>query len=407
MHRLVVSIARTLDLTRDRPRQRWADEGERRLLLAGVFCTFMPMGLMGAMILENPGNWTAVGLIAGFSGVSAVCWAASFIYNVRWLTLIIAPLQFLIPFVGFPRLAAGGWLDRSPGTSVASMKIIMLVAAILSIVLGYIIAMRVARHHERRSNQAKAELDLASEIHRTLVPNLSLESGSIRIVGNSVASNTMGGDLIDAVEGPNGVDALLVDVAGHGVGAGIVMGMVKSTSRALLRESPPLPKLLSDLNIMLTELTRPGMFATMSCARLKGAPSGATVEFALAGHLPIFIRRGDGTIEECTNDSLPLGVDPNESFRHGTTQLRPGDVLVMLTDGLVEVQDVHGRELGLATIRRVIAGAGKSAAEVRTALFSAARTHGAAIDDQSVLAIDLEGCTLGALAEPTTTHALG
>ncbi len=364
------------------------------------------MGLMGTMIQDNPGNWTAVVMIAGFSGLSAVCWAGSFIYNVRWLTLLIAPLQFMIPFLGFPMLASRGVFDGSPGISIPQMRVVMLVAAILSMVIGYILAMKVARHHERRSNQAKAELDLASEIHRTLVPDLALVSGPIRVTGRSAASNTMGGDLIDAVVRPNGLDALLVDVAGHGVGAGIVMGMVKSTARTLLRTSPPLPRLLSDLNAMLAELTKPGMFATVSCVRLTPAESGAAVEFALAGHLPIFIRRADGTIEECHNESLPLGVDPDESFRSGTTRLYAGDVLVMLTDGLVEVQNARGRELGLSAVREAIARAGGTAAAVQEAVFAAARSHGTAIDDQSVLAIDLGG-TLHAHATPTSMHAHG
>ncbi len=82
----------------------------------------------------------------------------------------------------------------------------------------------------------------------------------------------MGGDIIDAVCGDHTVDVYLADVSGHGVGAGIVMSMVKGAIRMRLRAGGSLPALAADLNAVLTELTRDDMFATFAAVR--ASPQG-------------------------------------------------------------------------------------------------------------------------------------
>ena len=85
----------------------------------------------------------------------------------------------------------------------------------------------------------------------------------------------MGGDLVDAVLLPNGdMIAYVADIAGHGLSAGILMGMLKTAARTALLDagvghpSATLPLLLEKLNRVLPDVKEPQMYATITAFRL-------------------------------------------------------------------------------------------------------------------------------------------
>ncbi len=75
---------------------------------------------------------------------------------------------------------------------------------------------------------------LARQIHETLVPPIDYEDERIEVFGLSRASAAMGGDLVDLVHRDGSLDVYLADVSGHGVRAGVVMGMLKAAIRMRL-----------------------------------------------------------------------------------------------------------------------------------------------------------------------------
>jgi hypothetical protein len=375
-------------LLRAPARPRWADSADQRVILLGVFFTFMPMGLMGMMIPRDPGNWFAIVVIAGFSGLSAVAWASAFVFDKRWLIALIIPPQFIVPFIVFPWLGHRGYFEGDRGLSNFHTRLLMFLVGTSCLIVGYILAMRLARQYERRSNLAKAELDVAATIHRTLVPDIDLRHAGVHALGSSVASSTMGGDLLDAVSAEDRLDLILADVSGHGVGAGIVMGMLKSAARTLLQTAPPLPDFLARLNAVLAELTQPNMFATLVALRFH---QNGSADLALAGHLPVFHASPSHPVRDYPNDALPLGIEPAERFPVLSITLAPGDTLLVLTDGLVEVHDTAGRELGLAAIRQTFADhAHLPLPDLRDTLLARARRHGPQLDDQTLVLIRRE-----------------
>lgn len=356
------------------------------MVLVAVFFTFAPIGLLLQLVLPAPGDWRQALAAVLVSGAISTAWAATFIYRRFWWLAIIIPLQAFGPWALFVLLARNGLIGRAAQDSAAVHRIAYAVLILASIVAGYVLMVRFARHMERQSERYRSELDIAARIHQALVPEIAITAGPIDVLGTSAPSSSMGGDLIDAVVRGGEVDALLADVSGHGVGAGIVMGMVKSSARTLLRSSPPVDRLLTDLNVVLSELTRPEMFATMAVIRLR---ADGRAEYGLAGHLPIYhYRAAGGEVVELPNEHLPLGVEAEELFRSGEVSVAPGDTLVVFTDGLMEVRSAAGKELGLAAIREVVRNRGGGALpELLAAIMEAARSHGPQADDQSVLLV--------------------
>ncbi len=369
---------------------------ERLLLYGGIFFTFSAMGWIIAIA-----SWPIWGFGGGLysaciSGVSACMWAYCFIAGRLWLLPIVLVWQIFGPrLVANHILASTGLFSLGMQQSERDKVVTLALMGTFFLIIGYVLSSIYIGRIAGRTMKAQAELEVARKVHETLVPDLSMRAKSIEVFGRSLPSTEMGGDLIDAVVRENEVDAYLVDVSGHGVGAGIVMAMVKSSIRTQLHAGggrAPLDRLLEGLNTVLAALVHPGTFATMACVRVSPqvcTPDGvvARVEYALAGHLPILLHQG-GRVIDLPNEHLPLAVDECERFRTGQVTLHAGDTLVLLTDGLVEVMDRSGKQLGLDRLRGLVAEHGpEPLANLHERLIGAARAHGAQADDQSVLLV--------------------
>jgi sigma-B regulation protein RsbU (phosphoserine phosphatase) len=137
---------------------------------------------------------------------------------------------------------------------------------------------------------------------------------------------------------------------------------------------------------VLAELTDPGIFVTFAALR---AEPGGRVSYALAGHLPLLHwRAATGHVERLENESLPLGVMPAVEFPTRRVSCDAGDLLVVLTDGLIEVVGADGRQLGLDGFERLLTGmAGRPVAELLVELVAEVRRIGPVGDDQTLLLV--------------------
>jgi hypothetical protein len=228
-----------------------------------------------------------------------------------------------------------------------------------------------------------AEIELAHDIHTVLVPPVATTAPGFEFFGVSHPSGEVGGDLVDVVHTGDGWFAYVADVSGHGVSSGVVMGMFKSALRMRLRSAGAMSDLLGDLNTVLGPLKSSAMYVTLACVR----PVAGGIEYAVAGHLPI-LRVRDGLVTEATTPQIPIGMFDDFAFGSAVTDAAPGDLLALITDGLVEVFDGNDRELGLEAVKVLLAKtAGRPLREIAETLRAAARAHGRQLDDQSVLLI--------------------
>jgi serine phosphatase RsbU (regulator of sigma subunit) len=238
--------------------------------------------------------------------------------------------------------------------------------------------------------RAQTELALAHGIQQTLAPVIDLTAAGCEFYGLSVPSDKAGGDLVDVVSLPDGrAVAYIADIAGHGLQAGILMGMLKTAVRTRLLDSSALPGLFDRLNRVLPSVKEPNLYATSAALLLEPAPNGCLVEYALAGHPPILrVSALEQRTDFLSDEQFPLGLMPQAGYRSQTTQAAKGDLMVVTTDGVLEVCNKNDDEFGTSELQAVIAAhRNEPLSRLATHILNAAKAWGKQEDDQTLLLI--------------------
>lgn len=178
------------------------------------------------------------------------------------------------------------------------------------------------------------ELDRAAEVQRALFPARPLDAPGWEVAGACRPSREVGGDFFDWYRTAAGPVISLGDVMGKGMPAAIVMASVRAALRAGGRR-PDLAEGLQDAAWSLTDdLEATATFSTAVLARLG---DDGTVTLADAGHGHTAVVRADGSVEVHPDGGLPLGIDIGESYVAETISLEAGDLLVLHSDGILEI----------------------------------------------------------------------
>jgi len=237
----------------------------------------------------------------------------------------------------------------------------------------------------RRYFRVHAEMELASEIHRVLVPKIDMTILDFEFCGRSLPSGQVGGDLIDVVQNGNKWIAYIADVSGHGVAPGVVMGMVKSAARMYLSSNEDSGHFLERLNSVLYPIRKPEMFVTMAFL----AWDGTQMSFSTAGHPPIlkYCSQNQATTElSCPN--MPVGLFFPTTFAADSVPGCKGDLFLLCTDGLLEVTNKAKAEFGIEGMKAVLPSTNHEPLNaVADKVFAAATAFGHTDDDKSLLLI--------------------
>jgi sigma-B regulation protein RsbU (phosphoserine phosphatase) len=187
------------------------------------------------------------------------------------------------------------------------------------------------------------------------------------------------------VASDEGVLAYLIDVSGHGIPAGTLMGAVKAAMRSTA--SLALGEALDTVNRVLPSVKEPAMYATLAAVRFR--TSDRDVEYTLAGHLPILhYRAATGTIEALSLQQFPLGFFDHTRYETRRVGCAPGDVFALFSDGIVEAENAGDEQFGVDRVAAQLAAIpSKPLEEILEAVIAAAAAHGASHDDRSILLI--------------------
>ncbi len=353
------------------------------IFLLGVACLFAAIGTINNAMHMERSNGLNFAFEAVVNGVNATLWATLFtLRTFKWLLPLLA-YQALV----FPRLAA---LLLGPPRVLTAEQLrkqwiqhdLVVMGCIIA---GYVLFITFFRTEGKRYFAAHTAIQLASAIQLELVPAISTKAGNFEFYGVSVPSGTVGGDLLDVVAEGNSFCAYVADVAGHGVPAGVVMSMVKSAVRMRVASVGPCDVgLLPALNEVLQPLTATNAYATFVYVSSDGGPR---LEFSLAGHLPIFhYRHATREVERRSVENLPVGMFARVNYQTAMLECQPGDLLAMITDGLTEIFDRAGSELGSGYIEGALAeSATRPLAEIASHMLTASAAFGQATDDRTLL----------------------
>jgi phosphoserine phosphatase RsbU/P len=190
------------------------------------------------------------------------------------------------------------------------------------------------------------ELQLASEIQQRFQPTAPPQVEGYELQGISFPCYEIGGDYYDFIEREDGrLIITLGDVSGKGTAAALLMSSLHAAVHAQAASHDSLVETISAVNRYLAENIPSNRFVTLFYAELD--PRTGALSFLNAGHNPPLIVHQAGTVEQLSSGGLPLGIKRDALFREGRTQLQPGDVLVIYSDGVSEAGNPQGEEFGV------------------------------------------------------------
>lgn len=220
--------------------------------------------------------------------------------------------------------------------------------------------LHLAREMRRVNDALERELRAVQEIQMDLLPQGDLAAPGLDLAAHYQTSARAGGDYYDLFALPGKRTGLIVaDVSGHGTPAAVLMAILHAIAHMMPGEPEPPARVLQHLNDQLaTRYTRSnGSFVTALYALYE--PSTRTLSYASAGHPPPLIRTRGGVARLDVDAGLPLGIAGGSAYAQAEVTLRPGDAVLLYTDGITEAFNPSREMYGEARLREAVRRAGR------------------------------------------------
>ncbi len=221
------------------------------------------------------------------------------------------------------------------------------------------------------------EMDIAMNVQRALLPESLPTVSGWDFFASYDSAQAVGGDYYDCLLlGEDRICIAFGDVAGKGVPASLVMSRLSSVVANTVQYVSDMGEAAYRINNQMCAKAVEGRFVTF----VLGLIHLQTGEMSLvnAGHMPIMVRRADGTIEEFgeTTIGIPLGVMEDYPYDVATRTIQPGETVVIYTDGVSEAMNPDSDLYGVPRIIEVITEQGTcAAAKLGVALREDVRRH--------------------------------
>jgi len=257
------------------------------------------------------------------------------------------------------------------------------------------IAVENARLYEeiaRQERRLERDLALARELQMRLLPQTLPKLAHLELAAKFVPARAIGGDLYDFI--PYSLSRLGIvigDVSGKGAPAAIYAALVSGILRSHAPIEPGPAEMLKAVNMSLAERRIEAQFVSLIYAVWDDQHRILTV--ANSGlPRPIHVQDGKNHVIEATG--LPLGLFDDADYDEFRFRMKPGDMFVFFSDGILDARNRNGEMFGRGRVEQIVADCkGRSADCVVDSLFKAAAEHSAGVetfDDQTVVAIKVK-----------------
>jgi serine phosphatase RsbU (regulator of sigma subunit) len=233
-----------------------------------------------------------------------------------------------------------------------------------------------ARHRTELYSQALAyqkvtqELSLAGKIQASFLPDELPNLSGWQLAVTLLPARETSGDFFDLIPLENGkLGILIADVTDKGIGAALYMALSRTLIRTYAIEfgDDPQPDVVFfAANGRILEDARADLFVTAFYGVLD--PAAGTLTYSNAGHNPPYLLSNQDSqlLQSLGQTGMPIGVEADSLWEKATVQIRPGDVLVLYTDGIPDAQNAYGKFFEDRLLQKaVLESGGLSAQEVQ------------------------------------------
>jgi phosphoserine phosphatase RsbU/P len=261
--------------------------------------------------------------------------------DIFWAMLMkMTPARRVLLLIALALLALSGFTLQFGHNVSVQFKFELFAALIFLLLLSLELADKVTM---------KRDLEIAREIQTWLVPSQPPEVAGVDIAFATRPQNSVAGDYYDAFyPDPERHDKLLLviaDVAGKSVPAALLMATLQASLRTIAGQGVSVVELATRLNRYASAYSLDGRrFTTAVVSEYE--PGSRRLTYVNAGHNAPILRRANGALETLETGGLPLGIHMGAAYETASLELKPGDVLIFYTDGVVEAFNESGEEFG-------------------------------------------------------------
>ncbi len=238
----------------------------------------------------------------------------------------------------------------------------------------------------------------ARQIQTSILPASEPHFADFDVAGRNDSMESVGGDLYDYIQISDKILGLAIaDASGHGLPAALQVRDIYVGMRMGMSRDYKIVRTLQRLNRIIHAGTLTSRFVSMFYGELE---RNGVLIYVNAGHPPPFHLAADGTASHLQHGGPVLGPLPDATYDRGYVQMRPGDLLVLYTDGVTETRPAGAPpderiEYGTGRLLEVArAHQGKAAAEVAAAIFASIDDFSGGAppqDDRTVIVVAYSG----------------
>jgi serine phosphatase RsbU (regulator of sigma subunit) len=244
------------------------------------------------------------------------------------------------------------YLDAGPQRPSFTEDDLTFVAVMGHLAAAKIRQMRMALDVAKKRDLDK-ELAVARQIQERLLPSRMPDLPGYEILGINTSCKQISGDLFGFWPRPDGkLWVVIADVSGKGVGPGLLMATFQAYMQAWSEGDLDSSHLAGRISASIGQHTTPNRFITAFLMLLD--PATGTMEATNAGHNPVLLLRADASLELMESKGFPLAMFPGTPYGRDARVLEPGDLLVMVTDGILEAANAEGEEFEVAGLEAVL-----------------------------------------------------
>ena len=207
--------------------------------------------------------------------------------------------------------------------------------------------------NQRQDLPDLVDLERAREVQMSYLPAEHPVTDRYEIYGYNQSSAVVGGDYFDYFSHKqSSIQCIVADGCGHGMAAALIMSTFRGLLQSEVRQFDDLPTLFTRLNERLYGGT--GLLKYLTGVFVDYQEVEHELHYFNAGHFDPLIVHADGTTAALSGGGPPLGMFGESTYQMMSSHVDPGDLLVLFTDGLVEMSNPKDEFFGEDGIRAVV-----------------------------------------------------